>query len=274
MQCLNPIFLKNKGSRLRYAYYVPCGKCAACLLNRRREWISRLKLEREFSISCYCFTLSYSPEFLPTDDKGNPCFDKEQIQKFIKRLRHFSSTPFKYFIAAEYGTNFTTRSHYHGIIFNFSGDFFDVINNNLSLWPYGFVDLDCNVGCDAITYISSYVLAATDMFNDRQKPFTLSSKGLGLSYLDNKALIDYHRKTFDPLIRFHDGTSMYMPRYLRDKIFNTDDLKIKFYHRVRSYQSRNGHFFKDLNDEKERSLKANLVIDKFNKIKKFGKHFD
>lgn len=97
---------------------LPCGKCLACRINRRREWTSRLMQEEIYSQSSTFITLSYTDEDLPRDDNDNPCPCVVDLQLYIKRLRkHFPQCKLRYMINSEYGPE-TLRPHYHGIIFN------------------------------------------------------------------------------------------------------------------------------------------------------------
>ena len=44
---------------------VPCGKCAACLTNRRNDWAVRLKVEHQNADSAYFITLTYDEQHQP-----------------------------------------------------------------------------------------------------------------------------------------------------------------------------------------------------------------
>lgn len=136
---------------------VPCGKCMACQIRKRKDWTTRLSHES----SCYgdncCFvTLTYNDDNLPVTDYNSlassstdspKLFDRgfgslplptlfvSDVQKFIKRLRRhleyspksatkrqgrdYCSTPIRYYAVGEYGGKFG-RPHYHLLIFGWS----------------------------------------------------------------------------------------------------------------------------------------------------------
>ena len=110
MQCLSPVTVK----RLDGIQSFPCGKCLACLTNRRRDWVIRLKYELKRSSSALFLTLTYDEEHIP--ECG---VNKEDVQKFLKRLRKgVPDHKLRYFLVSEYGSH-TERAHYHMILFNY-----------------------------------------------------------------------------------------------------------------------------------------------------------
>lgn len=130
---------------------IPCGKCFACQIRKRRDLTTRLTHESQvFHDNCCFITLTYNDEHLPTTD----CFklgdvDKQfsegsgslpintlrvsDVQKFIKRLRrHLEYCPSKkhdgrdhvdgkirYYCVGEYGGKFG-RPHYHILVFGWT----------------------------------------------------------------------------------------------------------------------------------------------------------
>lgn len=179
---------------------VPCGKCSACLANRRKEWISRLRFE-EFSSDASTFvTLTYDDDHIPSDRE----FDRAQVQRFLKRLRNasrdFHVPPFslRYFLVGEYGSQ-THRPHYHAIFFGVDmlTEFwlprlvgYDSAHNRprfcsdvlARIWPYGF-NVVGSVTSSSIRYVSKYVSKSIGS-NEAPKakasrPFCLKSLGLG-----------------------------------------------------------------------------------------------
>lgn len=61
--------------------YVPCGKCVACLLARKGNWVRRINMELYSLPSAYnsvYITLTYSDENCPSS------LDKSVLQKFIE----------------------------------------------------------------------------------------------------------------------------------------------------------------------------------------------
>lgn len=135
--CINPYMGKFR-----------CRQCANCLSARSREWTSRLMQEKQTSLLVVPFTLTYTDSMLNDPDIGASifeevehngrkgwfgykrllldyltvyCLSKEDVQKFIKRLRknlsHYDrEARIKYFIKGEYGDVFQ-RPHLHGLIY-------------------------------------------------------------------------------------------------------------------------------------------------------------
>lgn len=62
--CLDPKRIINPYSH--EVMYVPCGKCSACLNARASRWVQRLDQERYCWQYALFFTLTYSPEYVPT----------------------------------------------------------------------------------------------------------------------------------------------------------------------------------------------------------------
>lgn len=78
--CLHPQRVYNKYSK-EYVY-APCGKCPECLRHKSLEWTERLTQERYCWRYCVFFTLTYSPEHVPTlhfDDRMTYCYDLSHV---------------------------------------------------------------------------------------------------------------------------------------------------------------------------------------------------
>lgn len=95
----------------------PCGQCLHCRINQARVWQHRILLESMTHANNLWVTLTYSEEHLPNP----PHVSKEEIQKFLKRLRR-NVEPFRYFIVGEYGFEGkrAINPHYHGCFFGLS----------------------------------------------------------------------------------------------------------------------------------------------------------
>lgn len=138
----------------RAAVSIPCGKCEACALRKRKDMSVRLSHECEMHDAACFITLTYDDDNLPYTDSlvadtakksiargyqlpffaGGaagyfPTLLPSDVQKFVKRLRrHLEYVPkrksdkrdhckdIRYFVCGEYGTK-THRPHYHLIIF-------------------------------------------------------------------------------------------------------------------------------------------------------------
>ena len=166
------------GDNQRYFINVPCGKCIECSDAKRNDLFVRASFEYKSMLKAggiaYFVTLTYSNNCLPTFNH-RPCFDREDVTNFLRRLRarHFkfckkfkhSYHGIRYFVTSEYGHE-THRPHYHMVIFCYHP-----INEYLipylvrSTWHYGIVDvqsLQSNIG---IHYVSKY--AGKDINNQQ-----------------------------------------------------------------------------------------------------------
>lgn len=214
MACLRPVQMFasgfTKSGKVRYSLspsrdpvvashqrsiLVPCNKCPACLKKRRKEWISRLMLER-FGHEKSCFiTLTYSPSHY------DGLFHVEHIQKFLKRVRNLprdygiSLNNFRYFVIGELGSR-TRRVHYHAIFFglNLLDYNLDIVGSSglrpiyssrvlSDLWPYGFNTVgECNLS--TVKYVTKYAVKGL-AYPDSSDFLCLHSQGLGRSLFVN-----------------------------------------------------------------------------------------
>lgn len=210
MQCLSPVTFRRSDGIQTF----PCGKCLACLSNRRRDWVFRLKSEYKFSTSALFLTLTYDDEYYPPDG-----VNKEDIQLFLKRLRKFiEPAKIRYFLVSEYGSQ-TFRAHYHMLLFNFPLDlnYEDIITNS---WQKGFVHFGSVTG-RSISYCAKYCLSIGAEPVGKNPVFMLCSRkpGIGNSYLDSSSLCRYHRHGAND-VAVSNGSKTVLPRYYKDKLFN------------------------------------------------------
>lgn len=140
---------------------MPCGKCAACQIQKRKDMSVRLAHEAsQYEDSCF-ITLTYDEDNVPKTEDGDKTLLPSDVQKFMKRLRrHLEYVPKKvkgirdhvgkvrYFAVGEYGGK-THRPHYHLIIFGWKpsdAELFKTHNGRPvfrsaqieKLWPFGF----------------------------------------------------------------------------------------------------------------------------------------
>lgn len=215
--------------------YVPCGKCEACLTNRRSQWTFRLKQELKVAISSFFFTLTYDDFNLPYKCSGKvrfPCVCKRDVQLFLKRLRK-RIEPFKirYFIVSEYGPS-TFRPHYHGIIFNFPNELKNKLDEILeSSWQCGFVRVD-PISDGRIHYVTGYCLDKSQIPDFLVPNFMLCSRrpALGSNFLDVAGVVDYCESNSTDIWRFVDShgksQAVKLPKYYRERLFS-DTLNAK-----------------------------------------------
>lgn len=97
---------------------VPCGKCIACRINKRREWTQRLLHEQSFaSTSCFV-TITYDQDHVPINGDGLMEVCKHDIQLYHRYIRKkYPDVTFRFFLNSEYGPE-TQRPHYHAIYYN------------------------------------------------------------------------------------------------------------------------------------------------------------
>lgn len=168
----------------------PCGKCPACQQNKRQSLSNRFLLESAFCGGpTYFATITYSDENLPIYN-GQPCFNKKEIQKFIKRFRKLVPQ-FKYFLTCEYGEQ-TARPHYHMLLF-FSQPIEQIVVSKAfeKEWKNGFTKLSLSSD-SRLAYAAKYCLKQDAYLfqnlpnDDPRKPFRLFSSrpGIGSSAID------------------------------------------------------------------------------------------
>ena len=283
MQCFEPISIRNpKGLSAADRITVPCGKCAACLQNRRGEWTNRLKIELEDSISAFFITLTYNEEHVTFCDV--PSLVKSDLQKFIKRLRK-SIEPYKirYYAVGEYGT-ITNRPHYHIILFNLP---VDKIDNLRKAWTdkqgeeIGHIDVGAVTGA-SIHYVTKYHINKNTSPDGVQPSFCLMSRqpAIGHKYVE-KYGINHRNRPDRAYILERGGAKNRLPRIYKDKLYSSQqrekirilnqkrideiDETEKIQEHYRNNPDINYYYYKDL--QKENFQKnSKIKINKLNKL--------
>lgn len=234
MRCSSPVTIKDEV--IQKYVEVPCGKCAACLSNRRREWACRLTAELRNCASAYFITLTYDDEHRPVaDDKY--VLVKKDVQDFFKRLRKYIQThyenfdynvenySFKYVCVGEYGAH-TYLPHFHISAFNlpFSSSHLDEVLG--LLWKNGLFHVG-QVNSRSAMYEFKYLLKDEEQFpdpldirNNEFKTFMTCSKGIGLSYLTDE--VKHYLRRGKPPNEYNnvvmENNSYHLPRYYRKKL--------------------------------------------------------
>lgn len=223
--CLFPRQIKvHRGFGDNILVPAPCGICPECLSKQRKEWFIRNKIELENSINGFFVTLTYNEENLPRSKMNNqPCFCKEDIQKFFKRFRkNLNSVGIKYFLASEYGGQFG-RPHYHALIYNIPYEKVVTLPDLLAKsWSKGFTSV-APINDRRISYVTKYMLQKCqrrkDFSDECFAPFYLSSRrpAIGASYLSdsNRA---FHLSNRVNTINIA-GKIFGLPTYYKRKIF-------------------------------------------------------
>lgn len=140
----------------------PCGDCPACRANRRRIWTHRMMLEAFQHERSSFVTLTYSPEYVPSDGSLQP----KDLQRWLKRLRkRCSPRLIRFFAVGEYGDR-SNRPHYHAAVFGLGGceggrrvgGLCQCVNCSVvrETWPFGHV-LVGELTIKSAQYITGYV---------------------------------------------------------------------------------------------------------------------
>lgn len=235
MKCFSPLHVNG--------YTVPCGKCAACLQKKQRDWIFRLKQELRYFPYAFFLTLTYNSDTVPfvvTEVSkgciyGTNTFDKSDVQKFLKRFRKkLKNVPLRYFIVSEYGGE-SHRPHYHGVLFfDRFIDYHYLYKAIDASWSLGFTCLRL-VTASHLAYVCKYTYSPEllDGVQFRKKPyrtFLLASKrnssgfGIGSGFV-TEARCRYYKATLDTSV-VDNGHRVAMPRYYRTKFFDADERAI------------------------------------------------
>lgn len=176
MSCYHPIpafrtangieFSERSGADHFGRIDIPCGQCIGCRMRRASDW--ELRIMHEASLwpeSCFV-TLTYSPEFLPSDGS----LSHRHVQLFMKRLRkHFGSRLVRFYAVGEYGSE-TARPHYHICLFNVdfrsdrvhmgksgSGAVFDESAVLSALWKFGRCSVQ-DLTPETASYCARYIM--------------------------------------------------------------------------------------------------------------------
>lgn len=238
MNCISPVTLFNV-DRLIYpmGLTVPCGKCIACKIQKRKEWSIRMLHElNSWDDACF-LTLTYSEEHLPFYPGGAygpvpypwPTLKKSDIQKFFKRLRrdlNNENRNIKYFACGEYGEK-TQRPHYHAIVYGLglsrndrlqvmeNWPFCDWKNSQIRKGSFGLVEPD------SIQYVAGYINKKFDNVVEyeeyhkygREPTFRILSQGIGKEYIYENA-----EQLFQNGFITHRSVPQSIPRYYLDKL--------------------------------------------------------
>lgn len=214
MRCPQPISVRRKTGSFDS---VPCGKCMACLGNRRSSWSVRLEHELRASSTAFFVTLTYDDFNIYQNENTVPSVNKRHMQLFMKSLRaSLSGVRFKYFLTAEYGSQ-TFRPHYHLLFFNIplvSDDMYRILE---SVWKYGSIHVG-TVAPASINYVTKYCVTKHSAPDGATPAFHLMSKGLGAAYVEKAR--QYHVSGKNFFVTKLGGEKVAMPRYYRDKFFS------------------------------------------------------
>lgn len=256
MKCVRPntIYFDGEGHRIPWQQYdtllasgkpchamhVPCGKCLACRINKRREWTLRLCHEEVFSDSAFFVTLTYDEDHVPIDDNGNYGVYKKDVQDFMKRLRSDNEgVKIRYFCNSEYGEK--GRPHYHMLLFNVPQEkmFKDarLIRRNRSVsftcpylmdvWKCGNVEFGI-ASKERAGYCAKYFIDRKSVDPILSPNFSIMSRRPGIGFAYQEAITDKVRKYHLHYCLNSCGTYVALPRYYRDKIYTDEERREDF----------------------------------------------
>lgn len=205
---------------------LPCGGCIGCRLDKAHTWAVRCMHEKKMHKFSSFLTLTYNDENVPPD--GSLVLD--DLQRFMKRLRHVSGTGLRFFGCGEYG-DITNRPHYHLLLLNYdfsdkkffknspAGQPYYVSATLDKLWPVGFHTVAA-VDYDSCAYVARYVTKkvtgerAGDWYQGRQPEFCVMSRRPGLGYA---YYMRYAHEIFAHDSIVFNGRETKVPRFYDDK---------------------------------------------------------
>lgn len=207
---------------------VPCGKCAACLSNRRTQWVQRLSYELYHSSNGHFFTLTFDDDHLVYSiDQERPValmsFVSEFIDKLKSKLFRRQKNPLKYFAVSEYGPS-TERPHFHMLLFNLPLDV--DLREVEKLWYHGNIKVDHVTGA-RIGYVTKYCLNKIDpdlwCFDDPEyRPQMRCSKHLGADLLTDPLLsVQYRNGLIDDGYVTNEKFRVPVSRYYKERLLTT-----------------------------------------------------
>lgn len=220
--CITPFRVMHKLTNCSIP--VPCGRCPECISKRISGWSFRLMQEYKIATTAEWVTLTYDTKHVPISPNLFMTLNKKHCQDFFKRLRkslcQLDPVPqVKYYLVGEYGHD-SHRPHYHAVIFNVPD--WSYIEK---AWGMGNVFYGDSVNEAAIGYTLKYMdkpkRIPMHRNDDREKEFSLMSKGLGANYINEETLKYHHADLVNRVyLTVEDGKKITMPRYYKEKIYH------------------------------------------------------
>ena len=172
----------------------------------------------EISQNAYFVTLTYNDANL-TYSNTEPTLVKRDVQLLLKRLRKLQSkktdVKIKYYFVGEYGSK-TKRPHYHAILFNIHD-----VQDIQKAWNLGF-SYSPKALPQSVKYVLKYISKQRGKYKDKEREFSLMSKGLGANYMTPQ-IIKYHKTNLKNCFITDEGYKKSMPKYYKDKIYNESE---------------------------------------------------
>lgn len=263
MECISPQYVESNDE----VVIVSCGKCLACLSNKRADWIFRLNQEHKHSSGSLFVTLTYGERKVP---ESGLC--KRDFQLFMKRLRKRVSARLRYYAVGEYGSK-KGRPHYHALLFNLNLE--DEIHIRKS-WTVGYVHIG-RVSSASVAYCTKYMVQPEVHIlhpkMDKEKPFCVMSRsyGIGAHYLTDE-MVAWHKED-DRLYCVCEGKKQRLPRFYRDKVFYDKEHKEKAQRKVQLSVLKKKAIFENKYSEKLRKEMRNAYLKRIKKKVAFTQMF-
>lgn len=226
MRCFSPISVKvpvkPRGTRTIQA---ECGKCPACLTNKRNDLVLRMKNELSDHICSAFVTLTYDDSSLFYLNSDHPSLCPDHLTAFLKSLRKVLPYSIRYFGIGEYGP-LTFRPHYHLIIFGLQPNDYSKV---LKCWKRGIVT--CTPVTDSrIGYMANFHIIKNqnlpDYVSDLCLPeFTRYSTKYGIG---TRLSDDYKRYLKSNLVARNNRALVRLPRIYKEKFLDDrEKLRLK-----------------------------------------------
>lgn len=189
----------------------------------------------------YLYDYSVDPPRRYRNPDFNHKYVKRDLPSFFKRLRKTQpNVAIKYYAVGEYGSQ-TKRPHYHMILYNIVAPMYPIAadkNGNMKYlcptiekcWPFGTVDIG-GLTSDSAAYCAKYVSKPRRIpehkRDDRQKEFSIMSKGLGDNYITD-ATRKYHKSDLSRnYLTLPGGYMKALPKYYRDRLYDEDERNVQ-----------------------------------------------
>lgn len=192
------------------AFFLPCGSCIGCRLERSRQWAVRMMHEAQMHESNCFLTLTFDDDHLESmcrTELGLYTVRRKHMQDFMKRVRAKHSV--RYYYSGEYGDRYT-RPHYHVCLFGYDfkadrqlwkrikGSLYYVSDELCKFWSFGHSVIS-DLTFDSAAYVARYCMKKltgklSDVYMDREPEFGQGSlkPGLGASWVQKFASTDVY----------------------------------------------------------------------------------
>ena len=215
MYCTNPGYQAGIG-------FIPCRKCKACKVAKKKEWADRLIIESTYWPFSYFVSMTFAPENLRPDLSLDP---KDMVD-WKKRLGYYFGKVPQLYYCGEYGDE-GDLPHYHAIIFCGSDQFCNILKS----WTLGRITIEyCTP--ERCCYTTGYTTEKMDKperSDGRHPEFYGASRKPPIGYrllydiLEKMATSDGFRErmlrhVYPPYSVNIGGRNIRLPPYIRNKL--------------------------------------------------------